>query len=88
MQGQGKKPDQEGPALKRALEHSKRLEIFGYLAEKDGADEAELVEALDLTAPRARYHLSVLQDAGLIVQIEGEDHGETGRSYIAASVNL
>jgi DNA-binding transcriptional ArsR family regulator len=70
------------------LEHPKRLEIFGYLTQEDGADEAELVEALDLTASRARYHLSVLRDAGLIVQIEGGDHGKTGRSYIVASANL
>lgn len=76
------------PALKRALSHPKRLAIFEYLAQKSRADEVELVEALDLTAPRAKYHLSVLLDAGLIVQVEGGDHGKTGRSYMAAPANL
>lgn len=88
MQGQGKKPHQEEPVFKRALDHPKRLEIFGYLAQKGGAGEAELAEALDLTPLRARYHLSVLHEAGLIARDEGEDRGKTTHSYLAASANL
>ncbi|HEY7950820.1 MAG TPA: helix-turn-helix domain-containing protein [Solirubrobacterales bacterium] len=88
MQDQGKQPDKAELALKRALEHPKRLEIFGYLIQKDGADEAKLVEALDLTVPKVKYHLTVLHDAGLIVQVEGGDHGQAGRSYVAASAGL
>jgi len=67
------------------LGHPKRLEIFGYLTQKGGADEAELVGALALTAPRVKYHLSILHDANLIAQVEGVDHGKTDRSYIAAT---
>ena len=75
---QGKQPNQAEPALKRALGHPRRLEILGYLTQKGGAEEAELVEALDLTAPRAKYHLSVLHDADLIAQVEGGDQGRPG----------
>lgn len=85
MQDPSKQPSQEELALKRALEHPKRLEIFGYLTQEGGADEAELVAALDLTALRARYHLTVLQDAHLVVRMEGVDRGKTTSSYLAAS---
>ncbi len=63
--------------------HPKRVEILGYLTQKGGADEAELGKVLDLTAPTVKYHLSVLHDADLIVQVEDGDHGQ--RSYIAAT---
>ncbi len=85
MQDQGKQPNQAEPALKRALGHPKRIEIFGYLTQNGGAGETELVEALDLSALTVRYHLSVLHDADLIVQVEGGDHGQAGPSYIAAT---
>ena len=85
MQGQGKQPSSPEPAVKRALGHSKRLEIFGYLTQKGGADETELVEVLGLTTLAARYHLWVLQDADLIVQVEGTGQGSAGRSFIAAT---
>lgn len=84
MQDQGKQPKPE-PAIKRALGHPKRLEIFGYLTQKDGADETELVEMLGLTTPTVRYHLSVLQDADLIVQVEGTEQGGAEGSFIAAA---
>lgn len=83
MQDQGKQPNQAEPAVRRALAHAKRLAIFEYLAQKGRAGEAELVEALDLTAPTVKYHLSVLHDVDLIVQVEDGDHEQ--RSYIAAT---
>jgi DNA-binding transcriptional ArsR family regulator len=85
VQGHSKQPNPPEPAIKRALGHPKRLEIFGYLTRKGGAGEAELVGALGLTPPVVNYHLSVLRDAGLIVQIEGGDHGQSGLPYIAAT---
>jgi DNA-binding transcriptional ArsR family regulator len=69
---------------KRALSHPKRLAIFEYLTQKGTAiEEAELVEALDLAVPVARYHLTVLCDADLIVQIEDDGQGRAD-SFIAA----
>ena len=83
MQDQGKQPKPE-PAIKRALGHPKRLEIFGYLTQKGGADETELVEVLGLTAPTVRYHLSVLEDADLIANVKDRGLGSTDR-YVAAA---
>lgn len=74
------------PTFKRALSHPKRLAIFEYFTQKRTAiAEAELVEALDLTAPVTRYHLTVLCDADLIAEVEGVDHRKTGCMYIAAT---
>jgi len=85
MQGESKQP-QTDSALKQALSHPRRLEMLGYLAQKKGTgtDEAELVEALDLSASRVRYHLLVLSSAGLIAHLEGREQGRTDR-YVAAS---
>lgn len=85
MQGQSKQPNPSEPAIRRALGHPKRLEIFGYLTQKGGADEAELVGTLGLTAPVVSYHLEVLRDADLIVRVEGGDHGQSGHSYTVAT---
>jgi len=84
VQDQGKQPNQTEPALKQALGHPKRLEIFDYLTQKGGADGAELVEALDLPASRVKYHLSVLQGADLIAYAEERGRGSTNR-YVAAA---
>jgi DNA-binding transcriptional ArsR family regulator len=84
VQDQGKQPNHAEPAVRQALAHPKRLAIFEYLAQKGRADEAELVEALDLAALTVKYHLSVLYDADLIARVEDEGHGQAGRSYIAA----
>ena len=84
MQDQSKQPKPAEPAIKRALGHPKRLEILGYLTQKGGADEGELVEALDLSAPRLGYHLSVLGNADLIVHLEERERGAAGR-YVAAA---
>jgi predicted transcriptional regulator len=82
LQDQGKQPNHAKPELKRVLVHPKRLEILGYLIRQGGAGEGELTKALDLTAPRAKYHLTVLHDADLIAQVQGGDHGY---SYVAAT---
>ncbi len=88
MQGHSKQPDPPDPAIRRALGHPTRLEILGYLTEKGGADEAALVEALDLVAPRARYHLAILRDAALIARVASGDPGRSGSMYIAAPADL
>jgi DNA-binding transcriptional ArsR family regulator len=85
VQDRGKQPNQAEAALRRALGHPKRLEICGFLTREGGADEAELAEALSLTAPVVSYHLTVLRDADLIVRVEDGDHGQSGHSYIAAT---
>ena len=69
---------------KRALSHLKRREILNYLTERGGAGEAELIEALSLTTARVKYHLGVMRDAGLVVDVERSEHGDAGRFYIPA----
>lgn len=89
MQGAGKQP-QTDSALKQALSHPRRLEMLGYLAQKKGAgtDEAELVEALGLSASRVRYHLLVLSNAGLIAHLDDQELGRSDRFVAAASASL
>jgi len=73
------------PAFKRALSHPKRLAIFEYLTRKGTAiEEAELVEALDLAAPTMRYHLTVLCDADLIVQVKDGEQSRAEPSFVVA----
>jgi DNA-binding transcriptional ArsR family regulator len=83
MQGEGKQPSPKDPVLERALSHPKRLSMLGYLMEKRGAgtDKEELAEALDLSSPRVKYHLSVLRGADLIAHIDGRGQDR----YIAAA---
>jgi DNA-binding transcriptional ArsR family regulator len=84
MRDESKQPP-TSPVIKRALSHPKRLEMLGYLRQKGtGTDEAELVTALGLDAPRVKYHLSVLQSAGLIAHIDDRKQETTGR-YVAAA---
>jgi DNA-binding transcriptional ArsR family regulator len=82
MQDKGKQPSPKDPVLERALSHPKRLAMLGYLTEKreTGTDEEELVEALDLSAPRVKYHLLVLRGAALIAHVDDREQG-----YIAAA---
>ncbi len=88
MQDEGK--PQTDPVLERALSHPKRLEMLGYLMQKKGTvtDEAELVEALDLSTPRVKYHLLVLQSADLIAHVDVLEQGTTSRYIAAASAGL
>ncbi len=86
MQDDGKHP-QTDPVLEQARSHPKRLEMLRYLVQKKGTgtDEAELVEALDLSAPRVKYHLLVLRSADLIAHA---DDPEQCRYIAAASAGL
>jgi DNA-binding transcriptional ArsR family regulator len=87
MHDEGKQSNPSGSALKRALSHPRRLEILDCLMQKKGVgtDEADLAEALDLSAPRVRYHLSVLQSADLISLVSDQ---EQDRYIAAASASL
>jgi DNA-binding transcriptional ArsR family regulator len=81
MQDDGKQPQMD-PVLERALSHPKRLDMLGFLTHKGGAgaDEEELAEVLDLSAPRVKYHLSVLLGADLIARADDPAQG-----YIATA---
>lgn len=85
MQDESKQP-QTDPVFERALSHPKRLEMLGYLRQKKGTgtDEEELAEALDLSAAKVNYHLSVLYSAGLIAPVENQEPG-TIDCYVAAA---
>jgi len=82
MQDEGKQSSPTDSALKQALSHPRRLDMLGYLMRKRGTrtDEAELVEALDLPAPKVKYHLVILQGADLIAHTDDPTQG-----YIAAA---
>lgn len=69
---------------KRALSHPMRREILDYLTEEGGAGGGDLIEALGLTTATVKYHLAVLQDADLVVQVEGSEQGGDGRFCVAA----
>jgi DNA-binding transcriptional ArsR family regulator len=89
VQGESKQPRPKDPVLERALSHPKRLAMFGYLMEKRGTGtEEELVEALDLPAPRVKYHLLVLRGADLIAHIEVQGRGTADRYIATASAGL
>ncbi|MFL5901039.1 MAG: winged helix-turn-helix domain-containing protein [Solirubrobacterales bacterium] len=89
MQDEGKQP-QTDPVRERALSHPKRLAMLGYLMEKrgTGTEEEELVEVLDLPAPRVKYHLTVLQSADLIAHVDDLEQGTASRYIAAASAGL
>ena len=74
------------PLIRRALSHPRRTAALGYLMEKRGCetDEAELAATLDLPMASARYHLMVLRDADLIVQVGDRESGAANR-YVAAA---
>ena len=82
MQDKRKQP-QADPVLEQALSHPRRLEMLDYLVRKKGVgtDEAELAEALDLSASRVGYHLLVLKNVDLIAPVSDREQGR----YIAAS---
>lgn len=82
MRDEGKQPSPKDPVLKRALSHPNRQAMLSYLMEKQGTetDEAELIEALDLSAPRVKYHLSALQGADLIAHAD-----DSAQGYVAAA---
>lgn len=86
MQDESNRPDPIGPLLERALSHPKRVEILDYLTRKgDGARtrRTELARLLGLSDAKVKYHLRVLDDAGLIARVEGRGQGRAHRSYKA-----
>jgi len=75
------------PTPKRALSHPKRLAVFEYLTQRGTAiEEADLAEALDLAVPATRYHLTVLCDAGLIVQVEDGEQAQAEPSFVVTDL--
>ncbi len=81
MRNASKQPSND-TALKRAVDHPKRLELLGYLAgKKSGTEEDELAEVLGLTLPLVRYHLGILQSADLVAHV-GDSAREVADHYI------
>jgi DNA-binding transcriptional ArsR family regulator len=74
------------PLIARALSHPKRLATVLCLMERGGeaTDEAKLADALGVSLPAMRYHLTVLRNSDLITCVDGQDAGTAGR-YIAAA---
>lgn len=71
MYGQSEQTDAEGPLLRRALGHPKRVGMLSYLMDRrEGVEEAELAAALALTLPAARYHLTILSGADLVTVVD------------------
>jgi DNA-binding transcriptional ArsR family regulator len=85
MQGQSKQTDAEGPLLRGALRHPKRVGMLSYLMDKGkGIEEAELAAVLGLTLPGARYHLTILRGAGLVTVVDRPASSAAGRQVVAA----
>jgi len=57
--------------------------MLGYLTgEGTGIDEVELAEALGLNLSLVKYHLKILQSAGLVVSVDREPGAS--EHYVAA----
>lgn len=82
MQNQPDKTKEKETALKRALFHPYRIEIFTLLR-KQGGTEAYLVDELELTAAQIAYHLKVLEDANLVADADSPEQGSADRYLIA-----
>lgn len=83
MTNPSRRPEKEEQALRRAVRHPKRLEMLGYLTgEGTGIDEVELAEALGLNLSLVKYHLKILQSAGLVVSVDREPGAS--EHYVAA----
>ena len=72
--------------LKKTLSHPDREKVLGYLIGRgEGTSAHELADALGLDPAKVSYHLEVLRDADLVIQVEeGQGHGE--RAYAAAGI--
>lgn len=67
--------------IQMALSHPRRTEIFGRLTQqKDGTSEDELAAEFGMSVPLVMYHLTVLQSAELVTQIEDSEQS----AYVAA----
>ncbi len=85
MHDQSKQSSHDEPALRQAVRHPKRLQILGYLTEKRaGVDESGLADALGSSHLLVRYHLKILQSAGLVAHAKGPQSSAAERYVIAA----
>ncbi len=72
--------------LKGAFSHPDRREVLGYLmGSAEGASASELADVLGLDAVKVSYHLKVLRDADLVMQVE-EGQGQGELAYLAAGL--
>lgn len=72
--------------LKGALSHPDRKEILGYLMGRAGPmSEGDLARVLDIGEAKVKYHLTVLRDAELVMQVE-EGQGQGEHAYVAAGM--
>ena len=85
MPGQSEQTDAEGPLLRGALCHPKRVGMLNHLMDKgEGVEEAELAAAFGLTLPGAQYHLTILRGAGLVTVVDRPASSAAGRQVVAA----
>jgi len=85
MHDHGKQSSHDEPALRQAVRHPKRLQILGYLTEKRaGVDESGLADALGSSRLLVRYHLEILQSAGLVARTKGPQPSAAERYVVSA----
>jgi DNA-binding transcriptional ArsR family regulator len=85
MQDQSKQSNRDEAALRQAVRHPKRLQILGHLTEKRaGVDESGLADALGSSRPLVRYHLEILQSAGLVAHAKGPQPDAAERFVVSA----
>jgi len=83
MQAEDKKMNR---LLKGAFSHPDRKEILSYLmGSAEGTSARELADVLGLDPAKVSYHLKVLCDADLVMQVE-EGQGQSERAYVAAGM--
>lgn len=67
-------------AALRATAHPVRLRMISLLTGSE-LTAAEIARELGITHANASYHLRVLQDAGMIVEVDEDKAGGSGRRY-------
>jgi DNA-binding transcriptional ArsR family regulator len=84
---QDEKFGQQDTALKQAVRHPTRLAVLGFVAgRKTGVNEDELSSALDVPRVRVKYHLKVLQSAGLVANVADAPSG-VADCYVASTAS-
>jgi len=72
--------------LRGALGHPKRVGMLSYLMDRrEGAEEAELAAAFDLTLPGARYHLTILRGVGLVTVVDRPATSAAGHQVVTVA---
>ncbi len=62
-----------GPLVKQALSHPERFGMLDCIARREaGMGEGELADALGLARAKVKYHLTVLRNADLVAQAQGD----------------